>query len=165
MSQSSKRSMRFRSHNVRFWKLNIIILQSATVSTIICEDSAKSVRKEQKMMGKQGNQKNEHHGREWLSFPDMSRIYDLKGGQGYDDDDPLDGDGGALHPVRTGYGAVGPGGRGGGGGDPGGGGAVPVHCGDAVPVDRGDGGDAAVRAGRKAVPAASTDAPAALSPG
>lgn len=117
------------------------------------------------MMGKQGNQKNEHHGREWLSFPDMSRIYDLKGGQGYDDDDPLDGDGGALHPVRTGYGAVGPGGRGGGGGDPGGGGAVPVHCGDAVPVDRGDGGDAAVRAGRKAVPAASTDAPAALSPG
>ena len=40
------------------------------------------------MMGKQGNQKNEHHGREWLSFPDMSRIYDLKGGQGYDDDDP-----------------------------------------------------------------------------
>ena len=43
------------------------------------------------MMGKQGNQKNEHHGREWLSFPDMSRIYDLKGGQGYDDDDPLTG--------------------------------------------------------------------------
>lgn len=41
----------------------------------------------------------------------MSRIYDLKGGQGYDDDDPLDGDGGALHPVRTGYGAVGPGDR------------------------------------------------------
>ena len=84
---------------------------------------------------------------------------------GNDNDSDLDGDGGALHPLRPGR-RTGPGGgrrrrRGRGGG----GGAGPVHRGDAVSVDGGDGGHAAVGAGRPAVPAAGPSSAPALPPG